>query len=84
MEISSALPDLNLGLEKEEDDDDENEFEPSKHRIPRVAYDKEKNNGDLSSIDIYKPYLNDEEEEEEEDLSSIPFQSAQQKPKVDR
>jgi hypothetical protein len=82
MEISAALPDINLGVDRGNlDDDDDVYLGETKNRIPRVAYDKEKNNGDLSSIDIYKQYLDDEDDE---DSQSIPYDSEQRPVKLDR
>jgi hypothetical protein len=63
-------------------DDDDVYMGPGKNRIPRVSYDKDKNNGDLSSIDIYKQYLDDEDEEDED--NPIPFDSEQRRVKLDR
>jgi len=82
MEISAALPDINLGVDHTIRDDDDVYLGEGKNRIPRVSYDKEKNNGDLSSIDIYKPYLDDEDDED--DSQSIPFDSEQRRVKLDR
>ena len=85
MEISSALPDLNLDGEKNDDDDDDENLDGSRRRIPRVSYDREKNNGDLSSIDIYKPFLDDDEDEnDDENEASMPFESDRRQPKLDR
>ena len=84
MEISAALPDINLGGDQEAVDDDDVYLGDTKNRIPRVAYDREKNNGDLSSIDIYKPYLDDEDEDDDEDDESIPYNSERRKVKLDR
>jgi hypothetical protein len=81
MEISAALPDINLGVDRGNLDDDDVYLGETKNRIPRVAYDKEKNNGDLSSIDIYKQYLDDEDDE---DSQSIPYDSEQRPVKLDR
>jgi hypothetical protein len=82
MEISAALPDINLGVDHAIRDNDDVYLGEGKNRIPRVSYDKEKNNGDLSSIDIYKPYLDDEDDED--DSQSIPFDSEQRRVKLDR
>ena len=89
MEISAALPDLNLSLghDMNDDDDDDVHLGHDKRRIPRVSYDKDKNNGDISSIDIYKPYLDDDDEEDEDDEHGrvpIPFDSERYQPKLDR
>jgi hypothetical protein len=84
MEISSALPDMNLGFDQAPVDDDDVYLGETKNRIPRVAYDKDKNNGDLSSIDIYKQYLDDDDEEDDEDSQSIPFDSERRQVKLDR
>jgi len=82
MEISAALPDINLGVDHAIRDNDDVYLGEGKNRIPRVSYDKEKNNGDLSSIDIYKQYLDDEDDED--DSQSIPFDSEQRRVKLDR
>jgi hypothetical protein len=82
MEISAALPDINLGVDHAIRDNDDVYLGEGKNRIPRVSYDKEKNNGDLSSIDIYKPYLDDEDDDD--DSQSIPFDSEQRRVKLDR
>ena len=83
MEISSALPDINLGLENGlHEEEDDVYMGDTKNRIPRVSYDREKNNGDLSSIDIYKRYLDDDEDEE--DSQSIPYDSERRRVKLDR
>ena len=89
MEISSALPDLNFNFGQdmnEDDEDDDVHLGQDKRRIPRVSYDKDKNNGDMSSIDIYKPFLDDDDEDEddEEGKAPIPFESERYQPKLDR
>jgi hypothetical protein len=83
MEISSALPDINFGVDHGTNDDDVY-LGLDKNRIPRVSYDKDKNNGDLSSIDIYKQYLDDEDDDDDEDNHPIPFDAEQRQPKLDR
>lgn len=89
MEISSALPDMNFNFGQdmnEDDEDDDVHLGQDKRRIPRVSYDKDKNNGDMSSIDIYKPFLDDEDEDEDDegDKAPIPFESERYQPKLDR
>ena len=86
MEISSALPDINFGMDRDNNDEDDDDvyLGDKKNRIPRVSYDKEKNNGDLSSIEIYKQYLDDDEEDDEDDDSAIPFDSERRPVKLDR
>ena len=88
LEISSALPDINLGLDQGMNgdvDDDDVYLGDKKNRTPRVSYDREKNNGDLSSIEIYKPYLDDDEEEDDEDEDgSMPYNSERRRVKLDR
>jgi hypothetical protein len=71
-----------LGIDHGITDDDDVYIGEGKHRIPRVSYDKDKNNGDLSSIDIYKQYLDDEDDDE--DNQSIPYDSEQHPVKLDR
>ena len=85
MEISSALPDLYLGLgnDEREGNDDDVDLGIGRPQIPRVSYDREKDDGDLASMDIYKPYL-DEEDDEDEKHSTIPFNSEAVEPKLDR
>jgi hypothetical protein len=73
---------MNLGIDHGITNDNDVYLGPEKNRIPRVSYDKEKNNGDLSSIDIYKQYLDDEDEDE--DNPSIPFDSENRQVKLDR
>jgi hypothetical protein len=63
-------------------DDDDVYLGQGRNRIPKVSYDKEKNNGDLSSIDIYKQYLDDEDEDE--DNQAIPYDSERRRVKLDR
>jgi len=82
LEISSALPDINFRIDHGIIDDDDVYLGQEKHRIPRVSYDKDKNNGDLSSIDIYKQYL-DDDEDDDEDTRPIPFDSEQRQVKLD-
>lgn len=84
MEISSALPDINFGIDQDNNNDDDVDLGNKKTRIPRVSYDKEKNNGDLASIEIYKQYLDDEEEDDDDDDPSIPFDSERRGVKLDR
>jgi hypothetical protein len=83
MEISSALPDMNFGADQEVNDDDDVYLGQGKNRIPRVSYDKDKNNGDLSSIDIYKQYL-DDEDEDANDGEQTPYDSERRRNKLDR
>jgi hypothetical protein len=63
--------------------DDDVYLGQEKNRIPRVSYDKDKNNGDLSSIDIYKQYLDDDDDEDDDD-QPIPYGSEQRQVKLDR
>lgn len=81
LEIASALPDLNLGIDHEENDD-EIDLGQTKHRTPRVSYDKGKNNGDLASIEIYQQYLDDDDDDEKD--SEIPFNAEERQPKLDQ
>jgi len=81
LEISSALPDINFGVGNVDDDDEEEMSAGKKNRIPRVAYDKDKNAGDLASIDIYKQYLDDEDEDDDDE--SNPYDSERRQPKLD-
>lgn len=65
--------------------DDDVYLGEGKNRIPRISYDKEKNNGDLSSIDIYKPYLDDDEDDDDdEDNEATPYDSENRRVKLDR
>lgn len=73
---------MNFGAEQEVNSDDDVYLGQGKNRIPRVAYDREKNNGDLASIDIYKQYLDDENDEEDDER--IPYDSERRQPKLDR
>jgi hypothetical protein len=81
---------LNFGNEIHVDNDNDDGdvyLGQGKHRIPRVSYDKEKNNGDMSSIDIYKAYLDDDEQDDDDDDdddATIPFDSEHRRPKLDR
>ncbi len=85
LEISSALPDINLGVDHGIiNGDDDVYLGQTKNRIPRVSYDKEKNNGDLSSIDIYKQYLDDEDEDDDEDNQLMSYDSERRPVKLDR
>ncbi|CAF3257565.1 unnamed protein product [Rotaria socialis] len=81
LEISSAIPDMDLGIDQVVRDDDDVYLGQDKNRIPRVAYDKDKNNGDLSSIDIYKQYLEDDDENDEDEL--MPYDSEHRQVKLD-
>ncbi|CAF0795514.1 unnamed protein product [Adineta ricciae] len=81
LEISSAIPDMNFGADQEVNSDDDVYLGQGKNRIPRVAYDREKNNGDLASIDIYKQYLDDENDDEDDER--IPYDSERHQPKLD-
>lgn len=83
MEISSAIPDLNFGIDQEIEDDDGVYLGNGKNRIARVSYDREKNNGDLSSMDIYRPFL-DDEDEDDEDEDRMPYDSERRQNKLDR
>jgi hypothetical protein len=74
---------MNLGIDHRITNDNDVYLGPEKNRIPRVSYDKEKNNGDLSSIDIYKQYL-DDGDDDDEDNPSIPFDSENRQVKLDR
>lgn len=65
-------------------DDDDVYLGDKKNRTPRVAYDREKNNGDLASIDIYKPYLDDEDDDEDDEDDSMPYNSERRRVKLDR
>ncbi|UJR20609.1 hypothetical protein I4U23_023734 [Adineta vaga] len=82
LEISSAIPDMNFGADQEVHDDDDVYMGQGKNRIPRVSYDKDKSNGDLSSIDIYKQYLGDDDEDDEDD-EAIPYNSERRQTKLD-
>jgi len=73
---------MNLGIDHGIINDNDVYLGPEKNRIPRVSYDKEKNNGNLSSIDIYKQYLDDEDEDEDNPL--IPYDSENRQVKLDR
>ncbi|CAF2672416.1 unnamed protein product [Rotaria sp. Silwood2] len=84
LEISSALPDIDLGLDRGINNDDDVYLGQEKNRIPRVSYDKDKHNGDLSSIEIYKQYLDDDEDEDEDDNNqSTPYDAEQRPVKLD-
>ena len=80
------MPDLDLsnnyGVDNDEDDSDDVYLGHGKHRIARVSYDRDKNNRDLSSIEIYKQYLDDEDENEND--QSIPYGAEQCQTKLDR
>jgi hypothetical protein len=65
-------------------DDDDVYLGQGKNRIPRVSYDKDKNNGDLSSIDIYKQYLDDDDEDNDDNQQLIPYDAEQRQVKLDR
>ncbi|CAF1008840.1 unnamed protein product [Adineta steineri] len=82
LEISSALPDINLNIDHTVNEDDDVYLGQDKNRIPRVSYDKDK--GDLSSIDIYKQYLDDEDDEDEDDDDAMPYDSERRQVKLDR
>ncbi|CAF4511876.1 unnamed protein product, partial [Rotaria sp. Silwood1] len=84
LEISAALPDIDLRIDHNINNDDDVYLGQEKNRIPRVSYDKDKNNHDLSSIEIYKQYLDDDEDEDEDDKNqSIPYDSEQRPVKLD-
>jgi len=84
MEISSALPDMNFGFDQPVLEDDEMYLGDEKPRQKRtVAYDKDNKNGDLSSIDIYKPYLDDEDEDDDEENQLTPYDSERRQVKLD-
>lgn len=71
-----------MGIDHGINEDDDVYIAPEKNRIPRVSYDKDKSNGDLSSLDIYKQYLNDDDEVD--DNEAMPFDSEQNHVKLDR
>ena len=79
---------MNLGFGMDngaEDDDDVYMGSQGKNRIPRVSYDKDKNDGDLSSIAIYQSYLDDDDQNDDDDDNlATPFDSEQRQPKLDR
>ncbi|CAF4604475.1 unnamed protein product [Rotaria sp. Silwood1] len=80
LEISAALPDIDLRIDHNINNDDDVYLGQEKNRIPRVSYDKDKNNHDLSSIEIYKQYLDEDEDDKNQ---SIPYDSEQRPVKLD-
>ena len=76
---------LGFGMDTAAGDDDDVYMGQGKNRIPRVSYDKNKNDGDLSSIAIYQSYLDDDDEnDDDDDNAATPFDSEQRQPKLDR
>lgn len=73
-----------MGVDQGINEDDDVYLGHEKNRIPRVSYDKEKNNGDLSSVEIYKQYLDDDDDDDENDDEGMPYDSERRQVKLDR